>query len=329
MKKVSFSISQGTYAPRQFGVLLGIAEEQALVGVDDVNGVRNVVAVPKERTAEVVGDETIDEHAARLRREAAEAKKAAAKPAIPTRPADVAAPGDGGTPGNVVGLAILLLALLFGFASQAVETIKLLPYSYWSGGSTNAANTLSYVVVPAHSSAANAPIPIVTSIDATTDKLAAKVQCYKVQMVAVCTFTNTTVSIPVQTTNTSPGNIAWDTGTIVIRHLLTDQYEKRTLATSGGSTNLEVTAAPLEKVVPGDLIYNVTTVGAPSFTVATNGAVAATGLSFCRLQGAALVVGQPGMPLLMEIDGTGANATMNNVTARYEPSQAVVPRPGL
>lgn len=220
---------------------------------------------------------------------------------------------------------LLFVALsLAALATQAAETIKLTPYLYWSGGSTNLGGSTSYVVVPAHSSQLEGgpagtigAQAIVTSLSVTSDLATAVVQGYKVATVAVATFTNSTVSLPVATTNTSPGNIKWDSGTVVIRHMLTDQYEKRTLTTSGGTTNLELTAAPLETVVPGDLIYQVTTVGAPIIAIG--------GATTLNLSGENLIAGQPGMPILLQANGTSA-CSIENVSAKYVLGAPITPR---
>jgi len=319
--KVSFSNSPG--APgRTFGTFVSEAGDGSVVAVNGPHDVNPLVLVKTDRVAAVNDKESEQEHTARVNEEARKAAKALRSQeqakAVKTAAAATTAKADHSKSGSV-RLALLVLVALIGvlvtplLALDNLSTIRTTTYNYWSGGATNGASTLSWVIVPAHSSVASAA-PVITSIDATTDKLAAKVQSYKVVESCVCTFTNATVSIPVNTTNTGS---KWDSGTIVIRHLLTDQYEKRSLATSGGTTNLEVSAATLETVVPGDLIYKVVTTGAAAFTVSTNGVVAATGLSFVRLAGEALLVGQPGMPLLLEIDGTGANATLNNATAKY------------
>lgn len=317
--KVSFYSNGPT---RTFGILISQTDVGSVIAVDAPNDTLPLVLVPSNRVAELKGSESYAEHTHRVNEEARKVAKeaATAKQKKDVKEAKAEAKS---------AAAAVIAALLFVFSSFSamaidnLSTIRTTTYSYWSGGSTNGASTLSWVIVPAHSSIERNPIAVITSIDATTDKLAAKVQSYKVLETCVSTFTNTTVSIPVNTTNTGS---KWDSGTIVIRHLLTDQYEKRSLATSGGATNLEVSAATLETVVPGDIIYKVSSTGAAALTVATNGAVAATGLSFCRQTGNALLVGQPGMPLLLEIDGTGANATLNNATAIYVPGSPQSPR---
>lgn len=322
--KVSFATT-ATGPGRTFGVFVGQSEGGSLVAVDGAHEVRNVVLVSDDRVAEFKAGESFSEHAARVNGEMMAAARAKAqatyKKALEAAKKKQAQAG--GVRWPVLALILLIGCLVGGvYAIDNLSTIRTTTYSYWSGGSTNGASTLSWVIVPAHSSIANAT-PVITAIDATTDKLAAKIQSYKVLETTVATFTNATVSIPVNTTNTGS---KWDSGTIIVRHLLTDQYEKRSLATSGGATNLQVSAATLETVVPGDLIYKVSTTGAAALTVTTNGAAASLGLSYNRATGEALLVGQPGMPLLLEIDGTGANATLNSATAKYVPSAPQSPR---
>jgi hypothetical protein len=201
---------------------------------------------------------------------------------------------------NILAAALLLVATMALAAP--------VPYSSYSAGTTNGATALSWAIIGANS--VNAGTPIVTAIDATTDLLTAKVQFHTITNSTQATHSNSTVTLPV-----GAGNIS--AGTIIIRHLLTDTYEKRTLTTATGTTNLVVTVAPGEAVVPGDMIYFTITAGAPSFGVTTNTyTITTTG---CRLQiaGERLAAGQKGFPLLGEINGTSA-AALNNLTAKFE-----------
>lgn len=205
----------------------------------------------------------------------------------------------------------LLLLLGLVTVSAIGQGLRIQEYPYWSGGSTNSATALSWVIVPSKSSLSGGT-PVITSIAAYSDKLTGKVQVYRVAETATVTYTNTTVSIPINSTNTGT---KWDTGTIVIKHALTETYEKRTLTTSGGDTNLQVTAATLETCVPGDTICKVTTAGAATFNLVTN-TVGANLMNFVA-SGEALVTGQPGCPMLIEVDATGSVANMACVTAKF------------
>lgn len=181
-------------------------------------------------------------------------------------------------------------------------------YTSYSSTSTNGATALSWAFVGANS--VNSGTPIVTMIDAVSDKAGAVVKTYRVTSETPATHTNSTVTLPVVV-----GGI--DTGTILIRHLLTDTYEKRTLTTSTAATNLVVTGAPLTAVVPGDVIYHITSTGQPTITLKTNNfTIGGTGNSL-QLSGNRLIAGQKGKPLLIEVDGT-ASATLQGVTATFE-----------
>ncbi len=205
--------------------------------------------------------------------------------------------------------------LIFG-AVLAIALCSLTPahaapptYKTYSAGSTNA-GTLAYAVIGANSD--NAGAPVVTAIDATSDKAGSLVQFYKVLAEEIASFTNSTVTLPVVNTNAFANS-----GTVLIRHLYTDTYEKRALTTSTGSTNLVLTVAPLEAVAPGDIIYKVVSAGSGALSLKTNSfTVANSGMS-CQMTGSAIYSGQKGKPLLLEVDAT-TTGTINGVTARFE-----------
>lgn len=181
-------------------------------------------------------------------------------------------------------------------------------YSSFSAGTTNGATALSWAVIGANS--VNSGTPVVTMIDAVSDLSTAKVQAYRVTGEVAATHTNSTVTLPVVV-----GDV--DSGTILIRHLLSDTYEKRTLTTATGATNLVVTAAPLANVVPGDVIYYVSTTFAPSITLKTNSFALADSGNSLLVEGPRIIAGQKGKPLLLEVNGT-ASATLQGATATYE-----------
>lgn len=185
---------------------------------------------------------------------------------------------------------------------MAQQSPKTVAQQGFSNCSTNPQTTLSYAIVSAN--AANGGAPIVTFLNAGTDLVTGRVQFYRVDALTSVTYTNSTVTLPVVQTN----NLA-DGGVIVIRHVLDDSYEKRTLTTSTGSTNLVVTVAPLGTTIPGDLIYHVTTTGAGCIRwgATTNS------LSLPRN----IYSGQAGYPLLLEINGT-STAELNLVSGYYQ-----------
>lgn len=208
---------------------------------------------------------------------------------------------------TVSSLILLGALLILPAAAQVLPPT----YSSQSVTTTNGATALSHAIIGANS--VNNGTPIITAVDAISDKAAAKIQFYRVDAEISATHTNATVTLPVTSTN----GLA-DNGTIIIRHLLTDTYEKRTLTTSTASTNLVVTVAPMSNVVPGDMIYHVTTFTAPVLLLKTNTySVAASGLSL-QVNGSHIVAGQKGKPLLAEVDGT-STATLSAITARFDP----------
>ncbi len=201
----------------------------------------------------------------------------------------------------VLVMAILMLATYASFGQ--INTTQ--PYSVFAAGSTNGATALSWVIIGAHS--VNGGAPLVTALNATTDKSTAKVQFYKVlRQTSVRYATNSGAVISVDSTN---GFVSGDV--IVIRHMVNDGYEKRTLTTMTSATNLTTTAAPYT-TIPGDIVYGLTTVGAGSIPVLTNNINA----NVVSLSGGVIYGGQKGCPLLIEVDAT-TSGTLNYVTATF------------
>jgi|ERR1043165_3202543 hypothetical protein len=197
-------------------------------------------------------------------------------------------------------IAVMSLAACVMCDAQGALAPRAIPQLAFSTCSTNPQTTLSYAVVSANS--ANGGVPVVRFISAGSDKATSRVQFYRVDAFTSANYTNSTTRLDVDSTN----NIA-DGGTIVIRHTIDDTYEKRTLTTSTGSTNLVVTVAPLEAVIPGDIIYHVTQSGAGCIRlgVATN-----------NISGDSVYVGQAGYPLLLEVDAT-TSGELNVVSGTY------------
>ena len=89
---------------------------------------------------------------------------------------------------NIFG-AVLAIACLSSITASAQTT----PYSVYSRGSTNGATALSGVIIGANS--ANNGTPVVTMIDANSDKAASVVQSYRVTSETPCTATNSATSL--------------------------------------------------------------------------------------------------------------------------------------
>lgn len=299
--KVSYGVTTGTYAPRGYGLFVSAADGLTLVATHEPNSVHPVVAVPSDRVAAVNEKETHEEHEARLRKEAADAAVAAAKKAK-----------HGGKTAVLIAFFVLLLGAVSAMAAppDAINVFGL--------GATNNGTVQAWAIIGARS--ANNGTPVITSIDAATDTPStASVHAYQVTEVTQCTFTNSTVSIPVTTTNTGT---KWDSGFIVVQHRLSDTYEKRVLATSGGLTNLQVTAATIATVVPGDIIYKVVDNAAlGSIGMVTNATLLTANKMFVqRYSSSPIFVGQKGKPLLMEVTATNsAAAYIYNVSGYYAP----------
>jgi len=168
------------------------------------------------------------------------------------------------------------------------------PVNWFSVTSTNKDTTLSYAVVSPRGTTTGLA-PKVSFINAGSDLATAKISTYKVLAQATVTYTNSTTTLFVNSTNT--GN-NWQSGTILIRHLTDDGYDKRSLTSNSGSTNIIVTSAPSTSI-PGDIVYYVTTTGAASlyWGVGTNSLSG---------NGSPLLVGEVDKPLLLEINATTA-----------------------
>lgn len=173
----------------------------------------------------------------------------------------------------------------------------------FAASSTNQVSALSWAVVTARSG--NNGTPVVTFVGAGSDLASGKIITYKVNAQCVVTFTNSTTTLFVNNTN------GFDQASvIIIRHKLTDDYEKRIQTSNSGATNLIVTVAPFETVVPGDQVYQCTTTGAMSYLQgAVTNTLAAPGGIF---------VGQQGLPLLLEVSGTSA-ASLYSVSGFFAP----------
>lgn len=190
------------------------------------------------------------------------------------------------------GLFVVLLALLPA-VTQAVDEIP-----FFAGGGTDVGTTLCYAVVSANGK--NQGVPVVTYVNATSDKAASVIQFYTITANTAANVVSTTTAIPVTLTNGfASGDI------IVIRHLLDDTYERRILTTFTTATNLVVTVAPTVALVVGDIVYRAATAGFIPCGAATQ-----------AIAGEGIYAGQPGKPLLLEVDCTSAGQ-INAVAAKF------------
>lgn len=187
---------------------------------------------------------------------------------------------------------VAALVVLTAFTVPSAPAAPLDELSAWGVGGTDVSTTLCYSVVSTFSRIPGGGTPMMTYVNATSDKAGSVIQFYTAGSPVQCNFTNSTVTIPVTSTN----GFNFSSGVIVIRHYLTDTYERRVLTTSTGSTNLVVTSAPGTTTIPGDQIWPMTTAGSipvGSATKELNG-------------GSGIYAGQRAKPFLFEIDGTSA-----------------------
>ncbi len=164
----------------------------------------------------------------------------------------------------------------------------------------NAGSTIASVIASAN--AYNGGAPCATAYSFTSDLSGARAIFYKCVTNTTANYANTTVSVPVRSTNDFvSGDI------IVIRHTADDSYERRILTTFTSGTNLTVTVAPSTAVAIGDIIYRCSTNNAGSILV-SNATVTS--------QATGLYHGQPGCPLLVDLNGTSA-CSINLVSGFY------------
>lgn len=197
-------------------------------------------------------------------------------------------------------LTLFILGALLMSATAQVALNQ--PYTAVAVGSTNGATTLSWVIVPCMS--ANGGVPIVTYVNATSDKAGSVIQFYKVDAVTEANYASTTTSVPVSLTNGFPASEA-----VIIRHKATDTYEKATVTTFTSGTNLTLTAAPWKALAVGDSIYHITKTGVSSIPV---------GNATKELNGPGIFAGQRNMPLYAEIDAT-TSGTFNAICVLFSP----------
>lgn len=215
---------------------------------------------------------------------------------------------------KILGAGLLACGLAASAFADAFGLVQKPPQNVFEVGSSNLVSAGSWGIISARSG--NAGTPVVTFVAYGGDSATAKLFIFKINAVAVTTFTNSTTTLFVNNTN------GFDQSSVlIIRHKLTDNYEKRVQTSNTGVTNLVTTVAPMEAVVPGDLIYQATSSGLAQQLITVGAAtnyIAAPGGIF---------VGQQGLPLLIEVDGSSA-ASMFSASGFYAPP-VTVPRPGL
>lgn len=188
------------------------------------------------------------------------------------------------------------LLLLLGLAARAPAADALKAFA---GTSTDVGTTLSYYIASAYSE--NGGAPIVTYVNATSDKAASVLQFYTCTTACMVTGVNSTVTIPMATNGFS-GYVA--NAILILRHTATDTYERRIVSTAT-TTNVVLTAAPTTATAYGDLVYVCTAAGAIPVTATTK-----------ELDGPGIYAGQAGKPLLVDLDATSA-CQINAISGYY------------
>lgn len=189
------------------------------------------------------------------------------------------------------------VALLASSAFGATNYIGgLTAVNVFGVGTTNPNVALSYAIVPGRS--ANGGAPVVTYVAATSDKPSTFLQFYKVDgALSTILATNTSARIYVENTNQSNNN--WQSGPIVIWHKIDNSYERRFLTANDGATNLILTVATMGAMSVGDMVYHCSSNNTPKIawntTTYTNNAIG---------PGSAVIGGQKGLPMLIEMDCT-------------------------
>jgi len=200
-------------------------------------------------------------------------------------------------------LTVALLACAVSAFGAATPFALPQAVNVFSATTTNVGVNPSYAVISSRS--ANGGAPVVTFINAGSDAATGKITTYRVTAALNVLYTNSTTTLFVENTNNSAAN--WQVGSIVIRHKADDSYEKRTLAANTGATNLVVSVAPMGTTVPGDMVYCVTAGPTIFIGAITNNIGNGSG---------PIVVGQKGLPLLIEASGT-SGATVNCAGGYY------------
>lgn len=206
---------------------------------------------------------------------------------------------------TILGLALALCALCL---PATINAQVITGRAAYSTGGTAVGTTLSYAIISGYSF--NGGTPTVTYISGTSDKAGSVFKFYNVGTNTTANFASSSTSIPVQQTNGFAAN-----DIIVIQHAATDTYERRVLAAFTSATNLTTTVAPTVALSVGDKVFDCNTNSAATIPVgnATKEVTTASGLG-------GIYAGQPGLPLLIDLDMTSAGQ-INTVTAVYLPNR--------
>lgn len=224
-------------------------------------------------------------------------------------------------------LKILAVALLAAVSIVSVEATSvpttLPPINEFYATSTNLVTTpaaYSFAFVPSRSG--NGGAAAINYISAGTASNNAYVYFWKVTASSSISTTNSTTTLYPRDTNGFPTA----TEVMIIEHRATVPftYEKRVGATIVNSTNLTIDVACNSAVIPGDVIYTVNVGGKVPWALLAGSA----GTNSINSASGWFYVGQPGLPVMVEIGGATSSALITGVSGRYLPAP-IVPRPGL
>lgn len=191
-------------------------------------------------------------------------------------------------------LIVAVFGLAFSLNVRALE-----PWPVYATGGTDVSTTLCYAVISAYS--VNGGSPVVTYLDATSDKAGSVVQFYSSSAPINVTGSSSTTNLACST-NGIVGVAS--NAVLVIQHTSTDTYERR-IAYLVGPTNVAVSATFDSAVAAGDKIWLQT----------AKGSIPVGNASISKL-GDGIYSGTPGRPLLLEVDGTSA-CQINAANAKY------------
>lgn len=203
-----------------------------------------------------------------------------------------------------IGLAALLASVCLAIAQPTPAPSPVIA----QGGATG--STIASTIVSANSSIRGPAV--ITYVNVTSDKAGSTLKFYATSPQVLVTATNSTVTLTVANTNGFTGASA----VFIIRHVLTDVYERRIVSSYTGSNTVTATVAPTFEVDPGDLIYPVATspatipVGAATLSLGV-----ASGGAGGLFAGKVDANGNP-LPLLIDLDGTSA-VSVNTVSGFY------------
>jgi len=162
--------------------------------------------------------------------------------------------------------------------------------------------TNSWAILPAPS--LNNGAPVVTYVNATSDKAGALIQCYRVAAISTASLENSTTSIYVDA-NPTPSNAC----ILVIWHKTAETYERLFATAASTATNFVTSVAAATTVYQGDKVYTMEKAGSVALGAAT-----------VSVNGTGVFYGQLGLPLLIDVDGTSA-CKVNSLSGYYQVRQ--------